>query len=366
MIRAPLIAIALSIAAPVAAQLPPPVPEIAANASKGDPYPAYSVTFPAGVKGIPDVVYTTLSGYGPLTLDLYLPPDSVSRPAAGFPLVIYIHGGAWLAGNSRRAVPFVDFPGVLASLSARGYVVASVNYRLSGAAKFPAQIQDVKSAILWINVNAKKYGIDPARSVTWGVSAGGYLALLAAITCGKTAFEPQQPNASVVPDAGSDLVGASRAAACVQGAVSWYGVFDMSTIAAQAAQDKAMSREDRSAPEWQLIGCFGNRECTREQLAAASPVTYVAPGDPPTLLIVGSADTLVPYQQTLEMADRLKAAGTERQLIVLPGLNHSLIGKTLEQTRDANLKALAATFEFIDRTIGNPQLEHQGRGRPPE
>jgi acetyl esterase/lipase len=140
---------------------------------------------------------------------------------------------------------------------------------------------------------------------------------------------------------------------CVQGAVSWYGIFDFATIGAQAQQDKAMSREDPQAAEWQLLGCFGNSKCDSGRIAAASPVTYVDRNAPPMLLIVGSEDKLVPYQQTLEMADKLKAAGTQPELIVLPGMNHSFIGKTPVQTRDANLRALEATFRFIDKTMKN-------------
>ena len=93
--------------------------------------------------------------------------------------------------------------------------------------------------------------------------------------------------------------------------------------------------------------------CQQSQVTAASPVSYVDRNDPPMLLIVGSEDTLVPTKQTIEMAERLTAAGVKHDLIVLPGIDHSFIGKTAEATRDANLKALAATFEFIDRTIGN-------------
>jgi dipeptidyl aminopeptidase/acylaminoacyl peptidase len=139
----------------------------------------------------------------------------------------------------------------------------------------------------------------------------------------------------------------------VQGAATWYGVFDMATIAAQARQDKAMSRDVPEAPEWQLLGCFGNKKRKPKQIAAASPVTYVDRNDPPMLLIVGSPDTTVPYQQTLEMADRIEAACVKHRLIVLPGVNHSFIGENLEQTRDANLKALSATLQFFDQTIGN-------------
>jgi dipeptidyl aminopeptidase/acylaminoacyl peptidase len=106
------------------------------------------------------------------------------------------------------------------------------------------------------------------------------------------------------------------------------------------------------APEWQLLGCFG-KNCSQQQIAAASPVTYVDRNDPPMLLIVGNEDTTVPFHQTLKMAEKLKAAGVKYKLIVLPSINHSFIGKTPEQTRDANLKALATTFQSFDKTIGN-------------
>jgi dipeptidyl aminopeptidase/acylaminoacyl peptidase len=113
-----------------------------------------------------------------------------------------------------------------------------------------------------------------------------------------------------------------------------------------------MSRGEPDAPEWQLLGCFAN-ECKPEQMAAASPVTYVNAKSPPMLLIVGNDDRLVPYDQSLEMAEKLKAANVQHQLIVLTGEDHSFMGKTPEQTRDANIRALEATFAFIDRIIGS-------------
>jgi dipeptidyl aminopeptidase/acylaminoacyl peptidase len=157
---------------------------------------------------------------------------------------------------------------------------------------------------------------------------------------------------SGAPDTKPDPISSAHVSDCVQGGVAWYGVFNMATIAAQSRQDKAMSRDAPEAPEWQLLGCFG-KKCKPQQIAAASPVNYVDRNDPPMFLIVGTEDTTVPYHQTLEMAEKLKAAGVKHEHIVLSGINHSFIGKTPEQTRDANLKALAATFQFIDQTIGN-------------
>ncbi len=327
-------------------QLPLPLPKIGGGFAKMDTYPVHDVNFPNGVKGIPGVVYWQPLGFRPLTLDLYLPPGSIEKPSTGFPLVIYIHGGAWLGGDLRQTGPFDDFPGVLASLSAKGYVVASIEYRLSGEAKFPAQIQDVKAAIRFLRRNASKYGINPAKAVTWGTSAGGHLAALAAVSCNAEALEPKQPDIPFAP-AKSD----HNVSDCVQGSIAWYGVFDFATIVDQSKEDKTMARDSAGAPEWQLLGCFG-KDCKPEQIATVSPVSYVDSNDPPMLLIAGDQDRVVPYHQTLEMAEKLKAADVKHELIVLTGSNHGFMGKNPQQTRDDNLKALSATFRFIDQTIG--------------
>lgn len=330
--------------------LPLPLPKIGGGFAIMDTYPVHDVNFPNGVKGIGGVVYWQPLGFRPLTLDLYLPPATIKKTSTGFPLVIYIHGGAWMGGDLRRTGPFEDFPGVLASLSAKGYVVASIEYRLSGEAKFPAQIQDVKAAIRFLRHNASKYGINPAKIVTWGTSAGGHLAALAAVSCSADALEPKQPDTPFGP-AKSDPITSSDVSDCVQGCIAWYGVFDFNTIISQSKEDNTMPRDNARAPEWQLLGCFG-KDCKSEQIAAVSPVSYVDSNDPPMLLIAGDQDRVVPYHQTLEMAEKLKAAGVKHELIVLAGSNHGFMGKDPQQTRDDNLKALSATFRFIDQTIG--------------
>jgi acetyl esterase/lipase len=290
LIRAILIAMAIS-ASGCAAIQPPSLPEVTDKVARVDRYPVRDVAFPNGVRGIPDAVYWTPVGYRPLTLDLYLPPDSVERPATGFPLVVFIHGGGWLIGDKHRSGPFVDFPGVLASLSAKGYVVASIEYRFSSEARFPAQARDVKAAIRWLRLNASKYGIDPARAVTWGESAGAHLAALAAVSCCAAALEPGQ---AIKMAPGTPDISSADVSDCVQGGVAWFGVFDIATITEQARKAKAFSRDVPEAPEWQLLGCFAN-ECKPEQIAAASPVSYVDRNDPPMSLIVGTEDTTVPY-----------------------------------------------------------------------
>jgi acetyl esterase/lipase len=149
-----------------------------------DGYPAYSVTFANGVVGIPAITYSQPSHYRPITLDIYMP----KRRGTKRPLVVYVHGGAWVAGTPRGKTVLGGWPEILAALSARGYVVAAVSYRLDGEAHFPAAIQDVKTAIRFLRKNSDRFGIDPGRAAIWGPSAGGQLAALAAVSCGVTEF----------------------------------------------------------------------------------------------------------------------------------------------------------------------------------
>ena len=155
---------------------------VASEPVLGDLYPERRVSFPDGVTGLPDLIYSVKTGYRPLTLDLYLPPKSDTH--ALYPVIIYIHGGGWTSGHSRHAGAIDHFPDFLAALAKRGYVVASINYRLDGEARFPAQIEDVRDAIRWLRANAAAYQIDKTKFGIWGGSAGGHLAGLAATSCG--------------------------------------------------------------------------------------------------------------------------------------------------------------------------------------
>lgn len=364
MIRLVLLTVALSVSAAAAqapqpepkisaaaSQLPQPEPKIAAAASKMERRAVpHTVTFANGVRSTMDVQFWAPVGYRPLTLDIYLPPATVPRPKAGYPLVVQIHGGGWMIGDKRLSGPFVDWPSVLASLAATGYVVAAVDYRLSSEAQFPVQAQDVKASIRWLRLNASKYGIDSSRVIAWGESAGAHLAALAAVTCGARDLLPKESTNpfGIIAD-----VVTKNASECVQGAVAWFGVFDMTTIQAQAREVHALSRDERDAPEWRFLGCFST-QCRASQLTSASPISYVDKNDPPMLLIVGDADVTVPPEQTMQMAEKLDLVGVKHELLVLPGVRHELLGKTPDQTRQANLKALSATFEFIDDVIGTP------------
>jgi acetyl esterase/lipase len=311
-----------------------PRPTIAAAAALGDPYPERRSTFPGSVIGLPDLTYQMLPGFRPLTLDVYRP--SRQAPAAGWPLILYIHGGGWMSGHSRQSGAFENWPGVLASIAARGYVIASLNYRLSSEASFPAAIQDVKAALRWLRANATRFGIDKARALTWGGSAGGHLAALAATSCGESSLNPVTTRGT---EAQSD---------CVQGAIAWYGVFDFRSMqspqAAERSTDAAAAANDPTA---RFLGC-AVAYCPRETLRLADPLQQVGPKTPPILLIHGIEDRTVPVQQSKDFLAALQAAGVKAELITLPDVGHSFVGADQRITEKASLEALDRSLAFID------------------
>jgi len=315
-----------------------------------DSFANVSIAFPAGVTGLPNVTYQTLPGYRPMTLDLFLPPESFSK-AGPRPWVMYVHGGGWVMGGPRRSGAYSDWPKVLASLAAEGYVVASVGYRFSREAPFPAAIQDVKAAIRWLRVNAARYNLDPARGMTWGQSAGGHLAALAAVSCGVATLEPPPrvvPVARNVETAPSSPEGADQVSDCVQGAVVWYGLYDLEAAYARAS-------EGTSAPPdiMNLFLACKDAPCAADRLRDASPVSYVDPKDPPVFLMHGMDDQTVSVDQTARFHAALQAAGVPTQKVIVPEVGHSWIGKTPESTRDTSREALRRSIDFIEATIGD-------------
>jgi acetyl esterase/lipase len=312
-----------------------------------DRYPERRTAFPDGVVGFADLPYSSLTGYRPLILDLYKPADS-AQPR---PLVIYLHGGGWLAGHTRHSAAFEDWPGVLASIAARGYVVASVEYRLSSEAAFPAAVQDVKAAIRWLRAHATQYGIDKSRAVVWGGSAGGQLAALVAASCGVAALEPAPVGANQRPEPGAPTTTPAAAqptanveSDCVQGAIAWYGIFDFSELLHQPGPSS------RGDAEYRYLGCQPGK-CSAATVAAAGAITYVDGKDPPVLMIHGVDDHTVPIAQSRSYLSALRAKGVKAELVEIPDVDHSFIGRSAAATREASLRALNRSVEFIDATL---------------
>lgn len=329
------IAAAAAIALPARAAAPPSPADIAKvgpDVQRADAYPPLKVAFDGGVTGLADVTYSFIPGWRPLKLDLYLPPDSFKAKGPR-PLIVFVHGGAGGYGNPRSTGAFDNFPQVLAAFAARGYVVASVSYRFFYEAPFPAALQDVKTAVRWLRGHAADYNIDKARAITWGPSSGAQLAALTAMSCGVEALEPP---------------GKSPESDCVQGAVSWYGIFDFAMDFADRSAQLAPGANPRI--ENPYVGCG---PCTPEQFSFPSVATYVDPKDPPMLLIHGEADRQINVRQSRALHDALTKAGVKSELVVIPGADHSLIGASPEATRAASVDALKRTTAFIDNLIGD-------------
>ncbi|MEO0031737.1 MAG: hypothetical protein RIS94_1495 [Pseudomonadota bacterium] len=312
--------VALALLATASAAHAERVVPVGPEPAMGDRFPQVPVAFPDGVKAFRDVTYQVQPGFRPQIVDIYVPAGKGPHP-----LVLYIHGGGWMGGHTRQSGAFENFPQMLAAFAAEGFTVASVEYRLSGEAPFPAQIRDVFAALRFLRDHAADYHIDPARVGVFGGSAGGHLAALAGLACRETGLDP-----------------ASTHDTCVQAAVTWYGIFDMATMPRITQKDSAEQR---------LLGCKDG-VCAPEAVRAASPLTYLDAKDPPFLIIHGTDDKTVPVAQSQEAETAFKVAGVPVRAIYYPGADHSFIGKMPDDTRKVSLAAMNATFDFFHDKLG--------------
>jgi acetyl esterase/lipase len=225
-----------------------------------------------------------------LQLDLWVPAQQRG------PLIVYVHGGAW-RGGSRKDNP-------LATLVNDGYAVASVDYRLSTQALFPAQVHDIKAAIRFLRAQQSGLGIDASRIVIAGSSAGGHLAALVGVTNGNKELEGAVGGS---PEQSSD----------VQGIISLFGASNLMTILGQSTEHGLSVR----MPALQLL--LGGQPTEKPDLARlASPVNHVDAHDPPLLLIHGDADPQMPPEQSKELAAAYEKAGLPVKLLMIPGAGH--------------------------------------------
>jgi acetyl esterase/lipase len=225
----------------------------------------------------------------------FFPPVETAGPA---PLVVYIHGGAWLGGDKRE--------NPARFLTRHGYAVASINYRLSQEAVFPAQIHDCKAAIRHLRAKSKDYGIDPDRIGVWGSSAGGHLVALLGTSGGVADLE------------GS--LGATNASSRVQAVVNYFGPSNLLTMGEQSGPGSRIQHDAPDSPESKLIG--GAVQENKEKARAASPVTYATQDDPPMMHVHGDHDQIVPVGQSRELQAALEKAGAPTTLRVVEGGGH--------------------------------------------
>ncbi len=223
------------------------------------------------------------------TLDLYLPSTGTNLP-----LIVWIHGGGWLEGSKEKP------PGL--GFLKHGFAMASINYRFSQDAIFPAQLIDCKAAIRWLRAHALENGIDPGRIGVWGASAGGHLVALLGTTGDVKEF-----------DQGENLGVSSR----VQAVCDWFGPTDFTQMTNYPSDIK---HDAPDSPEARLIG--GPISKNIEKAERANPIHYITKDDPPFLIMHGDKDPAVPLEQSQLLADALQKAGVPVTFHVVPGGGH--------------------------------------------
>ncbi len=267
------------------------------------------------------------AAHGSALLDLLVPRNV----AAPLPLVIWIHGGGWQSGDKTNRAQ-------AQRLVCRGYALASINYRLSDTAIFPAQIHDVKAAIRFLRANAAVYGLDPARIAVFGSSAGGHLAALAGTGDGTAVLE----------DLG---MGNPQASSRVQAVVDWYGptrLTDMDAqLLAQGCPAGSASHGAADSAESRLLGCtVASNDCA-DEAQRADPAQYADSSDPPHLLLHGTDDCTVPAAQSALLAQSLSDTGSCVIHRRVQGAAHGGAAWTSAEVQDA-------TAAFLDRVLARP------------
>ncbi|MBT3707946.1 MAG: alpha/beta hydrolase [Gammaproteobacteria bacterium] len=243
----------------------------------------------AAGKVIKDVEFAVVQGQS-LKLDLYLP----DKPK-GSGLVVWIHGGGWHKGSKEKC--FITW------LPQHGYTVASISYRLSSVAKFPAQLHDCKGAVRWLRANAGKYGYNPQRIFVAGASAGGHLTALMATTSGHKLLEGK---------VGGNLDRSSS----VQGAIDYYGPTDF-ILRSKTQPSRA---NEKGSVVYELLGGGAHEKVAAAKLASAC--YHVSKDDPPLLVFHGTKDRTVLQDQSQAIATAYKKAGLPIKLHIIEGASH--------------------------------------------
>lgn len=269
----------------------------------------------SAVSRVNDVLFATETGAA-LHADLYLPCRTDARP---LPVIVWVHGGAWRFGDRRLAPDLSRF------FAQRGFAMASIDYRLSTQALFPAPVRDVKTAVRWLRSVAPVYGLDSDRIGLWGSSSGGHLAALAALS-GPGVFEDA---ASLYPAHSS----------AVRAFVDGYGPTDFLQIDAHRAPEGTPSDDPESmllpaglrsslpeSPESRLLGA--PIETCPGRVRDANPIAYVRGGAPAGLILHGACDTTVPVHQSVLLYDALAEHDNRVSLTIVDGLGHGFLNRS--------------------------------------
>ena len=275
-----------------------------------------TATLSAQVPKLPDALEGSRTSkdvsYGPHDRNKF--DITVPKSDKPTPLVIWVHGGGWEGGDKAFN------PGVL--LLSQGYAIASINYRYSKQAVFPAQLHDCKAAVRFLRDHATTYNLDPNAFGVWGASAGGHLVALLGTT-------------GDVPDLEGDAK--TKTSSKVQAVCDWFGPTDLVKLAPMSAA---------SSPITKLLG--GSTTDKADLAALANPITHITKNDAPFLTFHGDADKLVPVSQSVLLDAALKKAGVESELIVLKDADH---GGREFQAQVGNVENRKKLLAFFDRHL---------------
>jgi acetyl esterase/lipase len=260
------------------------------------PAPGDAPRLPANVRGEFDIAYAGTEA-AHQKLDLLLPKEPAGE--GPLPVVVYIHGGQWRGGSKRDGIAFLG-----PSVGSGKYAGATINYRLSNDAIWPAQIYDCKAAVRWLRANAQKYNLDPQRIGVIGPSAGGHLAAMLGTSGNIERLEGK---------VGTNLAEPSRVSCVVD-------EFGPSELLAMSEFPSDIEHDSPDSPESRLVG--GPIQDRKDAARSASPITYISADDPPFLLIHGTDDPLVPYDQSERFLAALQEEGVEAMLIKVQGGGH--------------------------------------------
>ncbi len=281
---------------------------------------------PAGVKAHRDLAYVE-GGHERQKLDLFL-PEKTNGP---LPVVIWVHGGGWQNGSKDQCPP------LRGGYLERGYAVASLGYRLSQHAVFPAQIEDCKAAIRWLRAHAQEYGLDAERFGVWGSSAGGHLVALIGTSGEVKEFE-----------VGANLEQSSR----VQAVCDWFGPTDFTVFANTPGYE---SHATATSPEAKLLG--GAVLENKEKAARLNSITYVSRDDPPFLIVHGDKDPTVPINQSELLFAALKKAGVSAHFHTIRGAGHGGPGFNDPQISDMVSAFFDQTLKAKTAPTGTPEAK---------
>ena len=251
----------------------------------------------------------------------------IARPSQGqgpFPLVICVHAGGWELGDKK------SYHDVIVELAKRGYVAATVNYRLAPDYPWPAQAQDVQDAVRYFRQNAAKLHIDPKRIGFLGDDSGAHIALMVGLMAAKEEKD--------IP-----LEESTR----VQAVANFFAPTDLRKWQVSTGWVEAKIRVAFLRSSEQIMeDLLGTRDRTAPIYEEVSPVTNVTPDAPPIFTVVGTEDPLVSLEQSQEFHETLKQAGVDQELLLIPGADHSRDGVNAN-----NNEADAKAFEFLDKYL---------------